>query len=393
MGATLPPFRDRPALGPVSVFQLVAAELVAAAAFISWRLPKPWPYTITAIAALLVALILVVGSTTAGHRWRIRRRSANPGDVEVDTAGDALAGLAPGLQLRDVTERGTDYGVAFDGYGWFAVLAVAYADPTEPTGLDAATMRAVSSVLFDSEVTVSGIQVVSHLVPSPSAELEPDTACAQSYAELLGDDPVVSHHMTWLAVRLDGTDAAVAAAERGGGVAGARRAVVAVARRLARRLADHRVSYTVLSADSLKVALTHSVSGETVSAALNRRAREDLRSWRLGGLVQATFAVDGKLDDIDGLRRLWMSMAVLSASFVSISVVLRPSGSRAQLQSLLRVAYDAALNDGAPDELVHAAAECGVRLWRHDGQQAAATYASAPTGGGCRVSRPVSKIR
>ena len=70
-------------------------------------------------------------------------------------------------------------------------------------------VRSVASgqSMLDPATTVSGIQIVSHLVPTPSVELDPDAACIESYRELLGDDPMVSHHATWVAIRLDVADA------------------------------------------------------------------------------------------------------------------------------------------------------------------------------------------
>ena len=390
--ANLPVHRDRPGIGPIALSRLVLCEALAAAALLSWYLPSPTPHIVTAACVIMIIAVLGIHVRGFGRRLvrYLRMRRFREGTVEVDTPDDAMTGLAPGLRLCDVTERNTDYGVAFDGTGWFTVLALRYPDPTAPLGIDPATLRTLSDVLLGADRSTYTVQIVGHMVPSPSAEIASDTSCARSYAELLGDDAVVSHHLTWLALRLDGRDAAVAAAERGGGAEGARRALVALTRRLARRLADAGVPYLPLNADSLRVALTHSVSGETISAALHQRAFEEKKSWKLGALSHVVFGVEGRIADIDNLRRLWMSMAVLSTSFSTISVVLRPIGpvsarKGVRLHSLLRVAYDAEINKAAPDELVRAAAECGVKLWRFDGEQASATYASAPTGGGSRI--------
>ncbi|GAA4897542.1 type VII secretion protein EccE [Stackebrandtia albiflava] len=395
----LPVHRDRPGVGDVGLGRLVAVEFAAAGALLSWHLPDPYPYVLTGVGVLVAAVILLSGFRGIGRRVALRLRTARfrRGAQEIDVAGNVLAGLAPGLDMRDVTERGTRYGVAFDGAGWFTVVALDHSDATAPVGLESGMLRALSSALLGADRGPATIQVVTHMVPAPSAEVDADAACARSYAELLGDDPVVSHHMTWLAVRLDGRDAASVAAARGGGSEGARRAVVASTRRLTRYLTDNGVDHRVLPSDSLRLALAHSVSGETVSAALHRRAFEERRAWRVGALAHVVFGVEGRITDVDRLRRLWMSMAMLSTSFSAVSVVFRPlrnhgpAASGVRLQTMLRVAYDAGLNESPADELVRAAAECGVHVWRHDGEHAAATYASAPTGGGSRARNRLSR--
>ncbi|MGH8792922.1 MAG: type VII secretion protein EccE [Stackebrandtia sp.] len=374
--------------GPVRLTQLVACEVVAAVAFLSWTLPPPTPYIVTPLGVIVMAAVIAAGVRGLGYRTllSLRRRKLRKGEDEAAEGGDALTALAPGLRIVGVSERNTEYGVAFDGTGWFTGIALRHRDATDPTGLDVGALGVIVNVLTDPSAAVSGIQLVNHLVPTPSAEISPESPCTQSYAELLGDDPVVSHQMTWLAVRLDIPTAARTAAERGGCSTGARRAVASVTMRLVKRLTDAGVDHRVLGPDSLRVALTHSVSGETVSAALSRQASERWGSWQLGMLAQITYGVEGRIADLNALRKLWMSMAVLSTSFATVSTSFHPpdearGGDGVWMRSMLRVAYDEELNDGVPDELVDAAAECGVRLWRCDGEQAAATYASAPTGG------------
>lgn len=375
-------------VGPVRVSQVVAAQVVAAGVFLAWMFPTPTPYIVTSAGVLIVAAIVAANVRGLGYRTRVklRRRGLRKGAAVSARGGDALAALAPGLNIVSVGERNTEFGVAYDGVGWFTGVALHHNDSTNPAGLDVGALRAVVEVLNDPSTDVSGIQLVSHLVPTPSVEIAPQSQCAQSYAELLGDDPVVSHQMTWLAVRLDIPTAARSAPERGGKSVGARRAVTAVTNRLIKRLTDAGVAHRALGADSLRVALTHSVSGDTVSAALTQQASERWGSWHLGVLAHVTFGVEGTVSDLNDLRRLWMSMAVLTTSFSTISVTFHPlernnHDGGVWMRTLLRVAYDEELNDGVPDELIDAAAECGVRLWRYDGEQASAAYASAPTGG------------
>ncbi|HZE40903.1 MAG TPA: type VII secretion protein EccE [Stackebrandtia sp.] len=368
----------------------MACEILAAGAFLAWMAPRPVAYGAIGVAAVGILAVLLSGTRGIDRRvlLRLRRGRLRKRVAASRVAGDALAVLAPRLQIVSVTERDKEFGVAFDGQGWFAGIALETDDPAAPAGLGAATVSSVAQVLADAPGNVTGIQIVSHMVPTPSVELDPDAACIESYRELLGNDPVVSHHATWLAIRLDVDAALPVSEERGGGVEGARRAVTSVAGRLLRRLADAGVTFRVLGADGLRVALTHSISGETISAALAQQAVEEWKAWRLGSLAHVTFGMDGRIRDINAMRRLWTAMAMVSSSFSTVSVTLRPwrrsetGVSLVTMNSLLRVAYDDDVDDGVADELVGAARECGVRLWRFDGEQAAATYASAPTGGG-----------
>ncbi|ADD40697.1 type VII secretion protein EccE [Stackebrandtia nassauensis] len=374
-------------LGPVRMAQLIVCEVAAAVAFLSWMFPTPTPYIVSGVALLVVITVVVLSIRGLGYtllmslrNYKLRRGY----EATIEGVG-ALSALAPGLRIVGVVERDTEYGVAFDGTGWFTGIALRHDDPTSPGGLDAGSLGVITSVLNDPGAAVSGIQLVNHLVPAPSAEVAPQSPCTRSYVELLGDDPVVSHQMTWLAVRLDIPTAARTAAARGGRSIGARRAVAAMTMRVAKRLTDAGVKHRILGPDSLRVALTHSVSGESVSAAMVQQAGERWDLWRLGMLAQVNFGVEGRISDIDKLRRLWISMAVLSTSFVTIATTFHPPedtrGEGVWLRSMLRVAYDEELNADVPTELEDAAAQCGVRVWRCNGRQASATYASAPTGG------------
>lgn len=393
MAATmgLEPRRERLGIGPVGLARVVACEVLAVASVPVWVwLPQPGGFIASGAAALGIAAVVALSTRGTGRRLvlRFRKRRLRKRGAVTATNGDTLSALAPRLNITGVTERETEYGVGFDGNGWFVGIAIQDEDPVRPTGLSARTLGSVARVLLDPAATVSGIQIVSHLVPTPSVELDPDAACIESYRELLGDDPMVSHHATWVAIRLDVADAYTVAEERGGGVEGARRAITAMTGRLLKRLTDAGVGHRVLGADGLRVVLTHSVSGETVAASLSEKAVEEWHGWRIGAQLNVTFGIDGRVRDINGLRRLWTSLAVVSASFSTVSVTLRPwrrSGTaetEVTVESLLRVAYDDEVDDGVADELTGAARECGIRLWRYDGEQAAAAYASAPTGGG-----------
>ncbi|MGH8881974.1 MAG: type VII secretion protein EccE, partial [Stackebrandtia sp.] len=384
-------------VGPVRLYHIVICEVVATAVLLSWALPAPAPYIAGPLGLLVIVAVVFISAGGRGNRYllSLRRRKLRGGGEESADGADAIAALSPGIRIVGVSERHVECGVAFDGAGWFSGVALRHSDATEPAGLDVGTLRVVTEMLNDPHSAVSGIQLVNQLIPTPSVEIDPASPCNRSYAELLGDDPVVGHQMTWLAVRLDIPHAADSAVERGGGSLGARRAVSSMTTRLSKRLTDAGVRHRILGSDGLRFALTSSVSGEAVSASIPRGVGERWDRWRLGVLAQVCFGVAGRVRERDALRKLWLSMAVLSTSFATISTSFHPPGQRERdgvwMRSILRVAFDEDLNSGVPDQLAAAAAECGVRLWRCDGQQAAATYASALTGGAflrLRIIRP-----
>ena len=372
-------------LGPVRLYHIIFFEIVAAAALVSWSFPQPTPYIASSVAVLSLAVMVLASTKGRGRRLSIafrRRRLRRDGEESCTDTG-ALDALAPGLRIVGVNERHVECGVAFDGGGWFTGIALQHADPTEPSSLDVDTLTLVVDTLRDPHTYVSAIQLVNQLIPSPSAEVDPSSFCAQSYAELLGDDVAVGHQMTWLAIRLDIPTAALAADERGGGSLGARRTISAMTIRLGKRLTDLGVPHRILGPDSLRFALTASIGGETVSAAMPRGVGERWDQWKLGTLTQVSFGIDGNIRDVADIRKLWMATAALSASFVIISTTFYPRqhGDGVGIRPFVRLAYDADFDRQAPQQLEQAATEHGLRLWRCDGEHAAATYASSVTGG------------
>src|SRR5690606_28435306 len=98
-------------------------------------------------------------------------------------------------------------------------------------------------------------------------------------------------------------------------------------------------------------------------------------SWRLGMLEQVSFALEGRVRDVESMRRLWTSTATLPSSFVTIATSFHPPdlGREHQgvwMRAIVRVAFDQEMGQDSADQLARTAADCGVRLWRCDGQQA-----------------------
>ncbi len=77
-------------------------------------------------------------------------------------------------------------------------------------------------------------------------------------------------------------------------------------------------------------------------------------------------------------------LAEVPAQSTSLALMIEPGAGDAEVRCLVRVAAPPAQLAGACQHLVEAATRSGVELFRLDGEQLPAVYATAPTGGGAR---------
>ncbi|GIH09706.1 type VII secretion protein EccE [Rhizocola hellebori] len=291
------------------------------------------------------------------HRWRVM------------TPPSQLAGLAPDLTVLPITDRGNAIGIGQDRMGWFGAVAI--------TGLDGhVTLRLdwLARLLSDFSVPVTSLQVVVRQAPFAHPPDE-RTHCAMSYRELLGSGPVPVNREVWLAVRLGPSDAADAAAGRGGGVAGVHKAMTAVLARIGTALTASGLVHRVLDAPTLRRTLLVTCGVPRVGG-----VREKWTGWHSGGLVHLGFAVRAwPANPPPGLIN--QLAQVPGASVVNTAVVLRPTGSpQPAVRVLLRVACAADRIAECARQAHRTANQLGTKLIRLDGEHAAAVYATAPTG-------------
>ncbi len=395
-GASAGPVRFAPRggrrrFGGVRVTQFVLVELAGAAVLLSLGRPVWW----SAVGALVALALVVLAFGWSGGRWwtewlllrrEFRRRSSAVPAPTDDARLAALGRLAAGLSVRTIADRGNRIGIGQDDAGWFAAVAITppaglRGDPVEDLPLDA-----LARVLDEASPRVSALQVVLHSLPAPAALLDETAPAARSYRELasgnLGVQPI--EQRCWVAVRFDPAAAGRASASRGGGLEGVHRALSTTIGRLGKAVSGAGLEYEILDGEGLLDALAQScgVTGYVDPEAV-RQIREDWTGWRAGGLAHTCFWVRDwpRLADVGGLLgRLARTPSVLS----TVALTMEPQDDGTDFRCVVRVA---AQPDRMPDTcraLQQLANVSRARLFRLDGAQAPAVYASAPTGGGAR---------
>jgi len=251
--------RGRAELPLPPVANVVLFEVgVAAALGILAVTPSVWP----------AATAVVVGTAcSAGLRWRglwlaqwaalavahvsrSHRRVADtaaPAPVSAHPAVPVTGGIPAPVDPRvsvlrllvgdlvmatAVDHEHTPVGLAWHRGGWTTSVLV---DPT-PELVSVAgppvllPLRALAACLDDRGVVLDAITVLWHSYPG-GGSLTSEAPAAAAYREVLGPLTMVARRSTWVSVRLDPLRCPAAVRERGGGVAGAHRAVLgAVAR-------------------------------------------------------------------------------------------------------------------------------------------------------------------
>jgi type VII secretion protein EccE len=387
--------RRRPGyLGPVHVIQLLLAEAaIIAVLAVSGR----GVAVLAAVGAIGLALIVVTMSRREGRWWlerRLmtrqyrRRRRARPANHPTDPRLTALRWLAPSLTVEDIQVRdGAQIGVARDDAGWFAVAAVnpRSAMSDEPHG--GLPLAALHQALVEVDQPGAVLQVVTYTVPAPSLDLDSGKPSGQSYRELLqrfGPVPIPVDRVNWVAVRLDARALAEAGVDGAVETDQAPAAVATLVRRVAKALRQVGITYQVLDANGLLDALARSCDvahpGQSGPAA---DPREDWTAWHSGRLAHRSFWVaDWPSIAQSGALLDWLSTAPSAQSCIAIT--LAPDGDSVDLRCVVRIAAPPRELTEVIQAVDRGALLAGARLFPLDGEQAPATYASAPTGGGAR---------
>jgi type VII secretion protein EccE len=369
--------RDPSAAGRDLVrLMLVQAALLVAAGTLAGR---HWLAGAAAAVGALTVLALLRrrgrwGTEHAGIVWRYRRRRAS----SAITTTNPLHRLAPDLAIDEVNAGDAGpAGVGSDDSGWFAVVELTppsgpWAEAWPPMPL-ARLLRAVT----DADQPGVSLQLVTATVGSP---LGAETGAASYRALQLSCGGVPVDRLRWLVVHLDLETVALAVADVG--MAEADRAVqtvAALAHRLVRAVDRLGQPGRVLDAAGLSAALRRSLDLDGPTTPV----RESWRGWRSAELVHVTYwvrdwpALTGRTDALDRI-------GAVGAARSSVAVRIRPHGDQAELRCLVRVASPAPAIRTVCAALTRAANSAGLRLFRLDGEQAPAAYASAPTGGGPR---------
>lgn len=407
-GAAAPVMTRRPgSIGPVRVQQLVLVELAVALLFAGWlvhQVAGPVVAAVIAVPLVLFGLLRRRGRpmgewmATARALKSRQRRNAVAVPQGTDPGFVPAVECDPALRTYAYTdERGQrEIGMVGDGTFLTAVVQVQAVDePLRPArGVRSLPLDLLDGLLTVDDIRLASVQVVQHTQPAPAPHLPPQAVAARSYAPLQAQSRTPGLRLTWIAVKLDPELCPEAVKSRGGGMAGARRALLRAADHLASRLVGTGLEARVLTEPEIIAAVATSSCvnplATTGGAALDgsrqaRRTSESVRAWRCDDRWHTTYWV-GRWPQLGGPAALPDLVGVLTSSPAlasTFSLVLTPGGSRASLLSGYVRLTGRSENEleEARRQLERQATASRLGLVRLDREQVPGLLATLPLGG------------
>lgn len=383
--------RRRPGyIGPIHILQLLIVEAAIFGAFAAFVFGA-----LAGTAAALVALGLV-GLTLARWRgrwllerrvmtWRYRRRQRLVRAAGPPTEALAvLRRLSPELSVENVpVPGGVSVGVARDDAGWFAAAAITPGLVGGEAGR--VPLDLIAASIAESDQAGAVVQVVVQTVP-PVTQATQNSA-EQSYRELLtsvGSGPLMADRATWVVIRIDARGLAEAIGDHNADVSSVPTVVASLLRRLVTSLRQAGVSPRLLDADGLVAALMSSCDPEPATTG-PVAPRERWTQWQSGNLSHRTFWIRN-WPAIRQVPALFDALFAVPTATTTVSLILDPDPRTGliELTGLVRVSAPTQELDRTSKTMARAARKAKADLFPLDGEQAPATYASAPTGGGVR---------
>ncbi len=367
--------------------QLVVAEFAAAAVVVAAFGPG---WVIIGVSSLAAA-VLVATFGRAGGRWwyeavasqrRFRRRRKLAADQVLAAAVAGSDGpphvpwlrtLAPTFALRSIRVGTATVGVGTDHDGWFAAVEVGsfWDDDVllELVRPSRSLLAARTSPVPPGELALGELALGEVALGELAALAQPgsDRAAVSCVQVILvpGASPDLPQP-AWVAVRVTPADAL--ATELAGGVAAVERVVAAAAVRAARILDGHGWPARAAGLEGLLAVLVESTG-------LDGPPQEHWSVWRSGRISRTHFEISG-----------WTpGHGTLALGVTQVAVCYTRRGER---HVLAAVAAQPALLAQLCRGVVRAGAQRGVRLWRLDGEQALAAYATAATAAPPASGRP-----
>jgi type VII secretion protein EccE len=312
-----------------------------------------------------------------------------PGGLDLG-ALDAALGEVVVVDGRDHDGRPVAFAGADDGT-WSAVLVPdaeelpLLLDASGPSGREDSgsvagfPLAALAGTLSDRGVVLDALTVVRHVRPGGA-----DSPAREAHREVLGPLADAAHRSAWLVVRLDPDRCPAAIAERGGGVLGARRALVGALARISRVLADRDLPVRPLDRAGLRDAVATAAATDLDDGSGGVTERWD--AVVVGEVGHAAW-------DATDLRipaGTHLDLDDLAAPDAATTVALALLPDRADHGGEPAVSLGARVRVSArtPDELavagravVAAGRARGLRLEPRHGRQAAALRATLPYGG------------
>ncbi|MET9792233.1 type VII secretion protein EccE [Streptomyces canus] len=309
-GPASPSLARRPgSIGPIRVQHLVGFELAAAVLLIGWLL-RPIGLTVgivLAVPLVLAGLLRRRGrplpewfSTARALRDR-RKRNAEPVPPGTDPGFAPAVECDPALRTYSFQDREQrEIGMLGDGTFLTALVQVQAADtPLRPSyGTGDIPLDLLQGLLEVDDIRLASVQVVQHTQPAPAPHLPPQAMAVRSYGPLQAQSMTPGLRITWVALKFDPELCPEAVEARGGGMQGARRALLRVADQLASRLMGVGMQAKVLSESDICGAIATSSCvnpmATTGGAALDgsrsgRRTAESTRTWRCDDRLHTTY--------------------------------------------------------------------------------------------------------
>lgn len=402
-----PSLARRPgSIGPIRVQQLIGFELAAAVLLIGWLL-RPIGLTVgivLAVPLVLAGLLRRRGrplpewfSTARALRDR-RRRNAEPVPPGTDPGFAPAVECDPALRTYSFQDREQrEIGMLGDGTFLTALVQVQAADtPLRPSyGTGDIPLDLLQGLLEVDDIRLASVQVVQHTQPAPAPHLPPQAMAVRSYGPLQAQSMTPGLRITWVALKLDPELCPEAVAARGGGMQGARRALLRVADQLASRLMGAGMQAKVLSESDIcgAVATSSCVNpmATTGGAALDgsrsgRRTAETSRTWRCDDRLHTTYWIS-KWPQLGGGGPVFPRLvgALTSAPTLASTFSLTISRQRGKVLALsghVRLTGRGENELGeATQHLERAASAFKVGLVRLDREQLPGVLATLPLGG------------
>jgi type VII secretion protein EccE len=376
--------------GRVDTAQIVAAEAgLLAAAGAAYVLP---PVLALPVVGFTLAAMLVVVGRYRGRWWyevgaavmHLRRRQALARTVHRASADDVwgeLAKITPEVAITQIELRNMHIGIGLDELGWFAAIEIGQSDAFTTT--DAAQLRV--DALTRLAGPLSTVQLLVRQTPFSGAEAR--SLCAESYRELRELLAVAPERQAWVVVRLAPGDAADAAADRDGDVAGVHATLSAGLARIGQELAAHGFAHQVLDGDGLRRALVAGYgSGPYDGTPSRRRLRpgESWRRWRGARAMHLCYGVTSWPARsapvlLDALAHVPSAHAVNVA--VLAGALRRPDHADGPLATrvLVRLVTAPEREGECRRQMRASAKRVGAHLLRLDGEHAPAVWSTMPT--------------
>ncbi|GLZ50781.1 type VII secretion protein EccE [Actinomycetospora sp. NBRC 106378] len=388
------PRTGEPTLGPLPLTGVLLAQVGLASALGLLALGAGLPVAGVVLSLALVAGLVRVRGELLGtwavlalrHRARPREVPGSDPDEGVGLpAVDAAVGPLVVVDTVDHDGRAIALLGGEDG-AWSAVLVPEtdglplLLDPPDggaggedgvgggPGGLP---VGALAGTLSDRGVVVDAVTVVRHVRPGA-----PTGPARDAHREVLGPLSDAAHRSTWLVVRFDPQRCPEAVTARGGGVLGARRALVGSLARIGRVLADHGVPVRPLDGVGVREAVAVAAGTD-----LDRTPGGVQERWDavvLGEVGHATWSAAALPEafDLDAL------VAPDAVSTVALALVAEDDPAEVGLDLHVRVTGLGPTDVvTAGRGLVAAARARGVHLDPLHGRQSSGLRATLPVGG------------